>query len=352
MKNTRALAHIRQLCCLGVESHAVIPAVTAALHELIPSAHNLFVWTDKNGQAIDQYCEAFNPIALEAAKQNLDGKPDLPALVRSEKPVGNLRERSSAFYETPHFHEAYRPMRVRHSLDAVIRTPEGPQGIFVLHRDSGQAFTKDEERDLESVLPYLRNIWVSARSPHEAVFADSAEQGVVIACQEGRIQHLSSSALQLMLMAQTHGLLTSHQVAAQLPEELMVLVNRLVQIDQGVDVLEPPVLHLSNRWGKFVFRAMWLDGFCEGNDRLVSINISRQEPLPVSIVRGFQRSPLSPKQRDVALMLVTGRSAEEIVRELSITTTTYKDHLRKIYEKLGINKRADLIRHLTQPSMA
>jgi DNA-binding CsgD family transcriptional regulator len=322
------------------------------MHELIPSAHNLFVWTDKQGRAIDRYCEAFNPAALEAAQQNLEGKPDLPALMLSGKPVGNLRERPSSFYETPHFNEAYRPMRVRHSLDAVIRTPDGPQGILILHRDSSQAFTKEEEKDLEGILPYLSNIWTAPRNQHEPVFADAAEQGVVVACQEGRIQYLSAGAVQLMGMAQTQGVFSETTQVSQLPQELMQLVQRLVQIDQGADVQEPPFFQVSNRWGKFVFRAIWMDGLCDDKSRLVSITISRQEPLPVSVVRGFQRSPLSPKQRDVALMLVTGRSADEIVRELSISTTTYKDHLRKIYEKLGINKRADLIRQLTQPSFA
>jgi DNA-binding CsgD family transcriptional regulator len=351
MKNTRALSHIRQLCCLGVDSHAVIPAITSALHELIPSAHNLFIWTDETGQPIDQYCEAFVQAAMEAAQQNLDGKPDIRSIVTKGKPVGNVRERPPEFYDSGHYHECYRAMRVHNSLDAVIRTADGPQGILILHRDSTNPFTEEEERDLESILPYLRNIWTAPRNVNAEVFTDTADHGTIIANTLGQIQYISASASQLMMMAQKQGALSDSSMPASLPAELLALTQRLVSLHMPYAHSEPPALQLSNRWGKFVFRAIWLDGMSASNEQLISINIWRQEPLPVSIVRGFQNSPLSPKQRDVALMLVTGRSADEIVRELSISTTTYKDHLRKIYEKLGITKRADLIRHLTQPAM-
>jgi DNA-binding CsgD family transcriptional regulator len=167
----------------------------------------------------------------------------------------------------------------------------------------------------------------------------------------GKVQYISTSASQLLLMAQTQGVLSASSQSSFLPVELMAISQRLTDIGTPKAHVPVPALQVRNRWGQFIFRAMWLDGLSEQSNSLISINIWRQEPLAVSVVRGFQRSPLSPKQRDVALRLVIGRTAEEIVHELSISITTYKDHLRKIYEKLGITKRSDLIRHLTQPAM-
>ena len=352
MKNTKALSHIRQLCSLGVESHAVMPALIEALHDLIPSSNNLFIWTDDEGTPIDRYCEVYIPAVIEAAQKDLPGKTDLKAIVQSGRAVGNLRERPPEFYKSPYFAEVYGPMGALHSLDAVIRTSRGTEGVLILHRDSEKPFTKEEERELESVLPYIRHIWTRPQSETAHVYTDSDGHGTIICDTDGRIQHISLNASQLLAMAQQHRGAGSAELPTHLPDELKELTRRLYTLTTPGAHAGPPALYVNNRWGRFVFRATWLDSLSGPQDRMVAISITRQEPLAVSVVRGFQKSPLSPKQRDVALMLVTGRSAEDIVREMSISVTTYKDHLRKIYEKLGINKRVDLIRHLTQPAMA
>lgn len=350
MKNTKAFSHIRQLCCLGVESHAVMPALMEALHDLIPSSNNLFIWTDDEGTALDRYCEVYLPAVIEASQQGLAGKTDLKAIVKSGKAVGNLRERPPEFYKSPYFAEVYGPMRARHSLDAVVRTHRGTEGVLILHRDADTPFTLEEEAELEAVLPYIRHIWTRPQTETTHLFSDSDGYGTIVCDLAGKIQHISQNASQLLTMAQQQSAVSSAERPTHLPQELQELSRRLSTLAMPGAHAGPPVLYVNNRWGRFVFRATWLDGVNAPQDRLIAISVTRQEPLAVSVVRGFQKSPLSPKQRDVALMLVTGRSAEDIVKELSISVTTYKDHLRKIYEKLGITKRVDLIRHLTQPS--
>ena len=49
MKQSAAIAHFRQLCCLGLDSQMVIPSVLEALHELIGSATNAFFWSAETG---------------------------------------------------------------------------------------------------------------------------------------------------------------------------------------------------------------------------------------------------------------------------------------------------------------
>ena len=352
MKNTKAISHIRQLCSLGVESHAVMPALFQALHTLVPSMNNTFMWTDDEGTVLDRYCERYLPAIAEAIRQDLPGGPNLKAIAKSGRTVGNLRELPPEFYESPYFSEVLRPMRARHSLDAVIRTARGTEGVLILLRDSSKPFTEEEMSTLEGVLPYIRHIWSQPHAETEHTYSDSDRYGTIICGTDGRIQHVSQHAAQLLNMAQRQEIVGRAGNPTQLPDELKELTKRLSTLATPGPHAGPPILCMNNRWGRFVFRATWLDSLNEQQDRMIAISIIRQEPLAVSVVRGFQSSPLSPKQRDVALMLVTGRSAEDIVRELSISVTTYKDHLRKIYEKLGINKRVDLIRHLTQPAMA
>lgn len=351
MKNTKALSHIRQICSLGVDSHTVMPALIQALHQLIPSSNNLFIWTDREGHPVTRYCELYLPEVVEAMAQSLSGRTDIKALANSGRAVGNLRQRTPEFFRSPHFEEVYRPMRVRYSLDAVVRTAHGLEGVLILHRES-MPFTEEEERTLEGVLPYLRHIWTGERQSSEDVFSDSDSHGTLLCDPQGRIQHISHSAFQLLAMSQGHGVTGVPPRPLRLPDHLQALIDSLVTASSPSEFSQASTIRIDNRWGRFIFRASWISGTVSKADRLVAISVLRQEPLSVRVVRGFQDSPLSPKQRAVALMLVTGHSAEEVVKELSISVTTYKDHLRKIYEKLGITRRVDLVRCLTQPTIA
>ncbi len=59
---------------------------------------------------------------------------------------------------------------------------------------------------------------------------------------------------------------------------------------------------------------------------------------------------LSPREREIALLAVAGRSNLEIARALSVTHKTVEKHLASAYRKLGIASRQQLAAHLEQPA--
>jgi two-component system nitrate/nitrite response regulator NarP len=54
-------------------------------------------------------------------------------------------------------------------------------------------------------------------------------------------------------------------------------------------------------------------------------------------------SALSPREREIVDMVVGGARNQEIADALGITPGTVKVHLHRIYEKLGVGSRADLV---------
>lgn len=52
---------------------------------------------------------------------------------------------------------------------------------------------------------------------------------------------------------------------------------------------------------------------------------------------------LSPREKEVFLLLAKGRNAEAIARQLIISTHTVKTHTARIYRKLSINSQQELI---------
>ena len=52
---------------------------------------------------------------------------------------------------------------------------------------------------------------------------------------------------------------------------------------------------------------------------------------------------LSPRERDVALLVARGLTNKEVARELGLCDGTVKIHLHNIFQKLGAKSRYNLI---------
>jgi len=66
----------------------------------------------------------------------------------------------------------------------------------------------------------------------------------------------------------------------------------------------------------------------------------RSEPISPAALSAIG---LSPREVDVVGLLVAGRSNNEIAAALSISPHTVKRHLEKVYSKLGVSSRAEVI---------
>lgn len=62
-----------------------------------------------------------------------------------------------------------------------------------------------------------------------------------------------------------------------------------------------------------------------------------------------RRYDLTRREEDVLRLLVEGNTAAQITEELVVSPNTTKTHLRNLYRKLGINRRADLATRLGLP---
>ena len=60
---------------------------------------------------------------------------------------------------------------------------------------------------------------------------------------------------------------------------------------------------------------------------------------------------LSPREREVAVLVAQGSTNAEIAEALGISPKTVSTHLGNIFERLGINKRAQLARYVVERNL-
>ena len=99
-----------------------------------------------------------------------------------------------------------------------------------------------------------------------------------------------------------------------------------------------------------MFHAHWLDNANQEPSGMIGVNIELHEPQLLRLLRALQQFQLPPVQREVALLIAEGLSNEEIGIHLHIKLTTVKDHVRRIFVKLDIARREDLLSKLLNAS--
>lgn len=61
------------------------------------------------------------------------------------------------------------------------------------------------------------------------------------------------------------------------------------------------------------------------------------------IEEALARSPLTPRERDVVSRLVAGMSTRDIASQTGLTVATVNTYLKRIFSKLGVHSRVELI---------
>jgi DNA-binding CsgD family transcriptional regulator len=74
----------------------------------------------------------------------------------------------------------------------------------------------------------------------------------------------------------------------------------------------------------------------------LKIILLEPQPDSVCIQASLKNYNLSRRQEETALLAVTGHSNREIAEKLFITEYTVKDHLKGIFQKIGVHSRSEL----------
>jgi DNA-binding CsgD family transcriptional regulator len=352
--DSRKLAGIKDLCCLGLDDRAFIPALSAELHSIVPSHGNNYLWLDASLRVSNLYGESSEawrllPLYMQEFmnKRELDAFPGVSEIARRGPVVATTEQvMRDGFYRSEFYNEILRPVGYHHFASAVVNDGGRPLGVLLLHRGKNEpAFQKDELQRLRTLLPFVAHGMASARKIRFPSVNDG-DVGMLIFDRGGKLQFASNRARQILFMYTSPGAPQAQAVAAEfqgLPEIKRLCARLSASLNDSAHGIGPPVWRHENPWGRFVFRAYWLDSTVRSESALIGITLQHDVPLPLKLRRHAKRLGLSPKQVRVCSLLASGCSNDEIAKQMGITHSTVIDHVRKLFDKLEVHNRNALL---------
>ncbi|MGZ5067020.1 MAG: helix-turn-helix transcriptional regulator [Usitatibacter sp.] len=359
MKQSAVRARIRQMCCLGIPGELLMASLLPALRELVPSDSAAFFWVDSRGEMRNLYAERMLPadvmsLYFERYYEGREASFRKAFLERAASPEGIVSTSAdSELRRSDYYNEILKRLDAHHVLYGIVREQGAALGQLSLYRPlDAPAFTPRERADLASVIRYVAHgiAGDEARgSAEQYTFQDSDEEAMLVTDRRGVIRHGSEKARRLLLLATTSDINPESLKAAvneRAAAALRTLASRLDAVVRGAEPL-PPVMSLDTKWGRHVLRAYWLDDDFESADALIGVRIQRQELMMLRFVAAMGGLPLSPQQREIALLIAQGKSNQEIAEGLGVTGNTVAYHIKQLFLKLDVHDRAGAVERIT-----
>lgn len=199
--------------------------------------------------------------------------------------------------------------------------------------------TRPPRSEMLSVMQYTREELLVARfwlAQHEAERALTLLQALLPNIQASR--HIQNALETCVLMA------LAYHAQQRLPEALQALQSALTTarpagylrlfLDEGLRLLDILRLLLTHTREKALLAYIQriLRAFATEPGILLSLNTEPSDAL-------LLREPLSPRERRVLHLLVSGLSNPQIAHELVVSVNTVRTQVQSIYRKLDVNNR-------------
>ncbi|MGZ8163489.1 MAG: hypothetical protein ACXWTT_11555, partial [Methylobacter sp.] len=196
MKQSKALAYLRQLCCLGLGKEIVIPEFLRAVQTVIPSGSNVFTAIDE--QLITRYAilEFITAEVFELAPAIVPGfftrerRAHITAWFHHHPVVADMGLLDEKFYKTDFYNLLWRPLDQHYGIVALVIEKGKPVGLLDLFRPrTQQPFNSKEQTLCTRLTPYVAHA-LRTQSDGDIQYSENSPSGMMIMSAEGAILYL------------------------------------------------------------------------------------------------------------------------------------------------------------------
>ncbi|GHE75833.1 hypothetical protein GCM10014715_33300 [Streptomyces spiralis] len=239
--------------------------------------------------------------------------------------------------QSVYFQDVLSPAGLADELRVALKADGHTWGLLVLCR--AKRSTPFTAKDVERAQAISSPVATDLRRALLLKGIDDTEvpdaPGLVIASPEGRITYVSRIAdYWLSQISERHrvpGASTNHTLTAVLSRARHSLSGQPVSAR----------VHLST--GRWLTISAWPDAPAGEEAIIASLTPSRPASLTALVLNGYG---LTPRERQIAQLVVLGRTYAEIANSLHIREQTVNDHMRKVFAKTGVGNRVELCTEL------
>ena len=351
----RTFSEVKRLCCAGrLDGLALLSEVIERLRRVVPfeaycaSTKDPATGFITRGMAEETGGEndtiwSFEHLYFEhhqSVRRMVDTHQSVALL--SETTGGDL-ERSARYVEY------LRPLGLAHEMRGAFTSGEYLWGSMDLMRESGSPdFEPREANLLRRIAPHLGNGLKMAalrmQSPVEEGETDIP--GVLTLDYKGRVTQYTPAAERWLRDLDDLG--PGWRERGDLPRAVLMVVlllRRALSPERDRDEESVPTLRARARSGRWLtlYGSLTEATPERGAETVIVIEPTKpEELLPFSM----SAYGLSPREEELVKLVVRGLSTTRISQTLFISEHTVQNHLRSVFEKVGVRSRGELVKRL------
>ena len=337
---------IIRLCHAGLDSHTLRVETIKQLRKVIPIDVYFFATADPatllfTGTIQDEILGHVTPQFLENEFLQ-DDVNKFVWLTRKPSPVSGLVQATGQeLSRSPRSREILTPLGLGDELRAALITGGACWGFMCLHRDrSRPPFTAGEAAFLARLTPHLaeglrKALLISGTTK----LALPDEPGLLLLAEDLSLAAITPTAERWLAEVAAADDRPGMQQALPYAR---ALAARVIALERDSDV-QPDLLPkvrlrtASGHW--LILHASRLSGPGAGGQIAVIVEAARPAEVAPLIVQAYD---LTKRESEILQLVVRGHSTAEIVATLHISANTVQDHLKAIFEKVGVRSRREL----------
>jgi DNA-binding CsgD family transcriptional regulator len=360
----RALERIRHTCQAATDGHDLFERLSADMHDLIP--HDGAAWFGVDPATLliaspvrveaqeATSCDAFWHLEFHVADtaQFVD-------LARCPEPAAGLHlSLDGDVVRSTRYRELLRPQGYEDELRAVLRTGDNTWGLMGLIREKGrQTFHTDDVSLVNKASPIIatalrrhvrtQSPWLgTARAPGLVVFQRPSR---VVSANEDALYWLRElvgrdNETDAPPVTQVGQLLSAPEYERQI-SPIWALLARARAVSDGVASGSTRLRLRDHRGRWLLLHASALTGYGQASSDSVAVVIepAKSSEIAPIIIEAYS---LTPREREVVGALASGDTTSEIAARLFMSQHTVRDHIKAVFDKVGVSSRAELVAKL------
>ena len=328
---------VLRVCRSGLDVAEVQRQVLAALRSAMTIDAAAFGTTDPETL---MFTGVHNEDPLTAMSQmfidnELDGT-DVNTFTELARSPGHVRSLDTAtrsdWMTSPRYRDIMRPVGLGDELRAALVVGGHCWGYMCLHREDGAVgFTAAEADLLRRLAPHIAHALRQAVLLHPAAPTVSHRPGVVVLDEHMELVASTPEADALLPLI-GHG-----STRLPLPAGVYSVAAALATADQ------PPSLRVRAADGGWL--SLHASRLASPTDTRIAVVVEPAEPQSTLGVL-LAAYGLTPRELDIARHVLRGDSTKTITNTLHISAHTVQDHLKSVFDKVGVRSRRDLVGRL------